>query len=154
MITIHQAKNYQTRRKNIEKYIAPFPWISIMNILNCFLVFVIGRNNDELCRQYSLLNNLLYPQVSVHTNEISSHTIIISAKNTNVSIVKLLRFQFKNGMRFVIYTRTENIIYHLVGINHLMCNGYFRNIIEKQQHCVLNTTHEFEFRIMHFQKSS
>ena len=49
----------------------------------------------------------IHPQDSVHPNEISSHPSIISPKNINIYIVKLLRFRFKYGMRLVIYTRTK-----------------------------------------------
>ena len=111
-ITICQANNSKTSKYNIDKYIAPFPLPIFMNIPNYFVKFVIGRNNDELCRQYSGLKNFLHPQVSVHPHEISSYYSLVSTKNTNVSIAKLLRFGFKYGMRLVIYTITEkpNII--------------------------------------------
>ena len=91
MITICQAKNYKTRKNNIEKYIAPLPRLIIMNIPNCFVKTIIGRNTDELYKGYSKLKNFVHPQVSVHTHEISSHTSIISAKNTNIFILKLLK---------------------------------------------------------------
>ena len=94
MITICQAKNSKTRKYNIEKYIAPFSWFIVMNIPNCFVKNIIGRNTDELCRQYSGLKNFLYTQFPVYPHEISSHCILVSTKKTNVSIVKLFRFLF------------------------------------------------------------
>ena len=116
-ITIFQAKKSKTRKNNLEKYITPFLWLIIMNILYCFGEFGISRNNDEFSRQYSGLKKFLHPKVSVHPHETPSHYSLISAKQTNVYIVKLLIFGFKYGMRLVIYTRTKKIIYHLVSRN-------------------------------------
>ena len=48
-----------------------------------------------------------------------------------IFVVKLLILWFKYETRLVIYTKTKNLIYHLVGRKHLMNNGYFRNIIKK-----------------------
>ena len=110
-ITICQAKNSNTRENNIEKFIAPLPWLIIMNIPNCFGEFVISINNDELSRKYSGLKNFTHPQVSVHPHEIPGHSSLISTKYTNVSLVKLLRFGFKYGVRLVIYTRTKIILW-------------------------------------------
>ena len=95
MITICQAKNSHTRKNNLEKYIAPFPRLIIMNIPNCFVKFVIVRNTDEFCRGCSILKNFSHPQVLVHPHEISSHPSIISSKKTNFFIVKLLIFLMK-----------------------------------------------------------
>ena len=39
MITICQAKNSYKRKTIIEKYIAHFPQLIIMNVPNCFGVF-------------------------------------------------------------------------------------------------------------------
>ena len=36
MITIFQDKKSQTRKNNIDNYIAPFPWLIIMRVPNCF----------------------------------------------------------------------------------------------------------------------
>ena len=108
-ITILQTKNYKRRKNNLEIYIAPFPWLIIMNVPNLFGEFGISRNTDEFSRQYSGLKNFLHPQVSAHPHEISSHYNIISTKYTNVSVVKLLRFGFKYGTRLVIYTRTKKV---------------------------------------------
>ena len=63
-----------------------------MNIPNCFVKFIIGRNTDEFFRQYVLLENLLHLKVSVHPHDIPIPTSVISAKKNNVFIVKLLRF--------------------------------------------------------------
>ena len=84
MITIWQAKSFQTRKNNLEKYKAPFQWLIIMNVPNWFCEFDIFRNTVEFCRQYDVSENLLYPQVSVKPHEMSSHPSIISAKETNV----------------------------------------------------------------------
>ena len=153
-INICQANKSKRRKNNLDKYIEPLPWLIVMNVTNWFVKFVISRNNDELFRRYSGLKNFLHPQVSVHPHEISRHSGLISTEHTNVSIVKLLRFVFKYWMRLVIYTRTKNIIYHLVGRNNLIYNGYLWNIIEKQQHCVFNTTHECKLWMMNLQRYS
>ena len=47
MITICQANKSQTRKNNIEKCIAPFPQLIVVNIPNCFVEFGIGKNTDE-----------------------------------------------------------------------------------------------------------
>ena len=60
-ITTCQAKNSKTRRNYIEKYIAPLPWLIIMNVPNWFCEFVIGRNN-YFSRQYSGLKNFTHLQ--------------------------------------------------------------------------------------------
>ena len=90
MVSFCHAKNSQTRKNNLEKYIAPLPQLIIMNIFNCFVEFVVSRNTNELYRGYGRLKNFLHPQVPVHPHEISSHPSFISTKNTNVFIVKLL----------------------------------------------------------------
>ena len=130
-ITIFQENNSNTRKRNLERYIAPFPWLIVMNIPNLFVKLVIGRNNDELFRQYSGLKNFPHPQVLMHPHEISSHSSTIYTKQTTVSIVKILVFGCKYGTRLVIYTRTKNIIYRIVGKNHLIHNGYLIDTIEK-----------------------
>ena len=107
----------------------------------------------ELCRHYGKLKNFLHPQVSVYSHEIYIHTSIISTKKTNIFIVKLLIFRFIYRMGLVACTRTKNVVYHLVGRNHLTKNIYFRDTIEKQLHYVFNTTHKYQFWVMHFQKS-
>ena len=55
IINICQAKSSQTRKTNLEKYIAPFTRLIIMNIPNCFVKFVIGMNTGEFCIRYGLL---------------------------------------------------------------------------------------------------
>ena len=79
-INIFQAKNSKTSKDYLEKYIAHFPWLVVMNIPNCFGEFGIISNNDEFSRLYSGLKNLPHIQVSVHPHEISSHYIPISTK--------------------------------------------------------------------------
>ena len=79
-INISQAKNSKTRKNNLDNYIAPFPWLIVINIPNCLVKFVIGRNNDELCRRCSGLDNFTHPQVSVHPHEIYIHSSLISTK--------------------------------------------------------------------------
>ena len=79
-ITICQAKNFKTMKNNLEKHIAPFPWIIIMNEPNCFGEFVISRNTYGLSRQYSGLKNFPHPRVYVHPHEISIHSSLISTK--------------------------------------------------------------------------
>ena len=37
MIMFLQANNFKTRKHNLEEYIAPFPWLIIVNIPNCFV---------------------------------------------------------------------------------------------------------------------
>ena len=122
-ITICQTKKSKARKNNIYKYITPFPWLIIINILYYFGEFDSSRNTEEFSRWYGGLKNFTHPQVSVHSHEISSHSSLISAKYKNVPFVKVLRFWFKYGMRLVIHTRTKNIIYHLVGRNHFIYNG-------------------------------
>ena len=100
-----------------------------MDLPNCFGGFFVGILLNSVVNMVD--QRTFYLQVSVHPHEISSHTSITSAKNTNVFIVKLLRFLFEHGMSLVIYTRTKNIVYHLVGRNHLMNNGYFIHMMEK-----------------------
>ena len=109
-IIICQSKNSQTMKNNLEKYIAPFPKLIIINIPNCFFKNIIFRNTDELCRQYGVLKGFFNLRVSVHSHEISIHSSIISANNANVFIVKLLIFWFKNGIRLVVYTRPKYYI--------------------------------------------
>ena len=130
-ITIWQANNSKSKKKSLEKYITPIPWLIFMNVLYCFDEFSISRNTDELRRWYDGSENFTHPQVSINSHEISSHSSLVSTKETNVSIVKLLRFGFKYETRLVIYTITKNIIYHLVDKNHLIYNGYLWNIVEK-----------------------
>ena len=79
-ITINQAKNSKARKNNLEKYITPLPWLIIMNVLYCFGEFGISRNTNELSRWYSGLNNFPHPQVSTHSNEIFSHSSLVSTK--------------------------------------------------------------------------
>ena len=79
-INIFQAKNSMTRKQNVKKYIAILPWLIFMNITDWFFKFVIGRNNDELYRRYSGLKSFPHPQIYVHPNKISSHSILISTK--------------------------------------------------------------------------
>ena len=93
-ITICQANNSKTMKNNIESYIAPLPWLIVMNIPNWFVKFVIGRNTDEICIWYSGLKNFPHPQVYVHPHEISSHYSLVAIKKTNVSTAKLLAFGF------------------------------------------------------------
>ena len=95
-----------------------------MNVPNFFGEFFIIRNIDEFIRRYIDLMNFPHIQVSVYPHEISIHSSLISTKYTNVSIVKLLRFGFKYGMRLVVYTKTKNIIYRIVGRNYLIYDGY------------------------------
>ena len=73
----------------------------------------------ELCRHYGKLKNFLHPQVSVYSHEIYIHPSIISTKKTNIFIVKLLIFRFIYRMGLVACTRNKNVVYHLVGRNHL-----------------------------------
>ena len=80
IITIFQAKNSKTRKQNVEKYIAPFPWLIIVDIPNPFVKISIGMNTDEFCRWYIGLKKFLHLQVSVRPHEISSHFSLISAK--------------------------------------------------------------------------
>ena len=129
-INICQKKDSQAKKKN-EKYIIPFPWLVIINILYWFGEFGSSRYTEEFSRWSSGLKNFTHPQVYVHPHEISRHSSLISTKYTNVSFVEVLRFGFKYGMRLVIYTRTKNIIYHIVGRNHLIDNGYLWNIIKE-----------------------
>ena len=83
MITIFQANNSQTRKKNIEKYIAPYLWLIIMSVPICFDKKHICRNTVEFCRQYGGLKNFLHPRAYVNPHEISRHPSIISDKQTN-----------------------------------------------------------------------
>ena len=90
MISICQSNSSQTKKNNLENYIAPLPWLIIMDLPNCFGVFFVGI---LLNYAYNMVYwRTFYLQASVHPHEISSHTSIISAKNTNVFIVNLLRF--------------------------------------------------------------
>ena len=91
------------KKSNIGKHKAPFPQLIIVNIPNCFVKFVIFGNNDEFCRRYGWLKKVLHPQVYVHPHKISIHSNIISAKNTNVFIVKLLKklFKMKWGLCYI-----------------------------------------------------
>ena len=95
MITIYQAKYSNTGKHNPDNYIEHFPRLIIMNIHNCFVKFAICGNTDELCRQYSGLNNFPYPLVSVHSHEIFSHYSLIYTKETNVFIVNYLYLDLK-----------------------------------------------------------
>ena len=45
-ITICQANKSKSRKKTLEKYITPFPWLIITNLLYCFGEFGISRNTD------------------------------------------------------------------------------------------------------------
>ena len=107
MINTCQSKKSHTRKNYLENYIAILPRLIITIVPNCFGEFVIFRNTVEFCRQYGVLKNVLWPQVSVNPHDIFSHYRIISAKHTNIIIVKLLRFQFKYGIRLVIYSITK-----------------------------------------------
>ena len=59
MISICQSNSSQTKKNNLENYIAPLPWLIIMDLPNCFSVFFC-RNTVELCIQYGGLKNILF----------------------------------------------------------------------------------------------
>ena len=80
VINIYQAKNSQTKKNNLEKYISPLPRLIIINVSNLFGEFSICINTVEFYIQYDGLKKFVYPQLSVHSHEISSHHIIIYAK--------------------------------------------------------------------------
>ena len=86
MIAIFQENNSYTRKKYLEKYIAPFPRLNIMNVFNWFGEYFIFRNTVELCIQYGGLKNFSHMRVYLHTHEIYSHSSTIYAKNTNFDL--------------------------------------------------------------------
>ena len=76
-ITIFQANNSKTKKRNPEKYIAAFPLLIIVNVLYCFGESGISRNTDEFSILYSGLKNFPHAQVSVYSHEISRHSSLI-----------------------------------------------------------------------------
>ena len=129
MITLCQANTSNTRKQNLDKYIAPSPWLIVINMRNCFVKTFIVRNTDEPCRRYSGLDKFPHPQVSVHHMKYPYILVLFPLKRPIFLLWKSWRLRFKYGMELGIYTRTKDVIYHILGRNYLIYNGYLWKII-------------------------
>ena len=153
MITLCQANTSNTRKQNLDKYIAPSPWLIVINMRNCFVKTFIVRNTDELCRRYSGLDKFPHPQVSVHHMKYPYILVLFPLKRPIFLLWKSrdLDLNMEWSLGYIPEPKISYIIFWAEIIWFTM--GIYEKSFKKKN-CVFITTHDCQLWIMRLQKSS